>query len=127
MNNLTHQTRTAIERQRGDRFQEFINYLLIQRYGTKFKPNNRHKDKGSDGFINNTTALAVYAPYNVVYSSFMRKIRADHKEYEMNWWKHYPKWCFIYNGEFTGQMRQFIISVNSTTQTIDITASACNF
>lgn len=120
MDNLTYQIRTAIEKQKGDRFQDFVTYLLTEKFGKKFEPNHRHKDKGSDGFINNTIALSVYAPDNAVYLSFIKKIEMDYKKYKMNWKESYPKWCLIYNGEFTGQMRQFIISIDPMAQTVDI-------
>ncbi len=120
MDNLTFQIRTAIDKQKGDRFQEFVTYLLVERFGSKFEPNHRNKDKGSDGFINSTTALSVYAPDKANYSQFMRKIRKDYKKYEANWKVQYPKWCLIYNGEYTGQMRQFIKGIDPMAQTVDI-------
>ena len=51
-----HQIRTAIDELKENNFQDFINELLIKKYGTNFTPIKHKRDKGGDGIINRNSA-----------------------------------------------------------------------
>lgn len=115
-----HQIKMAIDELKENNFQDFINELLIKKYGKNFTPIKNKNDKGNDGIINNTTIIAVYAPSKPTLKKFKDKINEDFEKYKKNWMLNYPNWCFIYNGQFTAEMILSIDELDQGTKKIDI-------
>ena len=115
-----HQIKTAIDELKENNFQDFVTELFIKKYGTNFTPIKNKKDKGSDGIINNTTIIAVYAPNKPDLRRFKSKINEDFDKYKNNWMLNYPNWWFIYNGQFTAEMILSIDELDRGIKKIDI-------
>lgn len=103
-----HQIKMSIDSLKGNNFQDFLNDLFIAKYGINFTPIRNKQDKGGDGILNNKTIIAAYAPDKPNLNRFKSKINTDYEEYKENWTSKYPKWCFVFNGEFTARMLQHI-------------------
>lgn len=99
-----HQLKMAIDGLKENNFQDFMNELLIKKYGINFTPIRQKKDKGGDGILNDTTIIAAYAPDKPNPDRFKRKIKEDYEKYRENWMSKYPKWCVVFNGQFTADM-----------------------
>jgi hypothetical protein len=115
-----HQIRVAIDRRKENQFQRFVDELFIKKYSRSFIPVKQKHDKGCDGILNNNEILAAYAPANHTLKKFKKKIGEDHDSYVKNWKITHPKWCVVYNGEFTAEMIKFIDSLESDAGKIDI-------
>jgi len=100
--NFEHEIKVAIDGLKGNNFQVFVNDLFIIKYGINFTPIRPNKDKGGDGILHNTIIIQVYAPNKI--ERFKRKIKEDYEKYKENWMSKYPKWCIVFNGEFTADM-----------------------
>ncbi|MDP3065906.1 MAG: hypothetical protein Q8N08_04130 [Methanobacteriaceae archaeon] len=92
----------AIDGLKENNFQDFMNELLIKKYGINFTPIRPKKDKGGDGILYNTTIIQAYAPNKP--DRFKKKIEEDYEKYKENWMSKYPKWCIVFNGQFTAGM-----------------------
>ena len=103
-----HQIKMSIDCLKGTSFQDFMNELFIKKYGANFTPIRNKKDKGGDGILNDKTIIAAYAPEKANLNRFKTKIKNDYEEYKENWMSEYPKWCVVFNGEFTAGMLQYI-------------------
>ena len=101
-----HQIKMSIDSLKGNSFQDFMNELFIAKYGINFTPIRNKQDKGGDGILNHKTIIAAYAPDKPNLSKFKSKINTDYDEYKENWMSRYPKWCVVFNGEFTARMLQ---------------------
>lgn len=119
-NLLRHQIKNAIDSRKENNFQEFINLLFIKRYGTSFSPIKAKHDKGCDGILNNQIIIAVYAPHKSELRAFKKKTKDDYNSYKNNWQSHYPKWQYVFNGEYTASMKEYLISLRSDVITLDI-------
>lgn len=117
---LKHQIKVAIERRKENQFQRFVDELFIKKYSRRYIPVKQKHDKGCDGILNNNEILAAYAPDNHTLRKFKKKIGKDHESYVKNWKNTHPKWCVVYNGEFTAEMITFIDSLESEAGKIDI-------
>lgn len=100
--NFEHEIKVAIDGLKENNFQDFMNELLIKKYGINFTPIRPKKDKGGDGILYNTTIIQAYAPNKI--ERFKRKIKEDYEKYKENWMSKYPKWCIVFNGQFTADM-----------------------
>jgi len=100
-----------MERLSGLPFQEFIEELFILKYGNNFVPVKQKRDKGCDGILNGDTILAVYAPEKPDIQLFRKKIKEDHQKYLENFSSQYPQWQVIYNGNFTRERVDYILSL----------------
>ena len=109
---LEVQIKASINALKGINFQEFVNQLLIKKYGKKFTPIKAKRDGGCDGIIANKVVVAAYSPEKANLNEFKRKFNSDYEKYKINWKRKYPKYCFIYNGEFTADMSRHIDSVD---------------
>jgi hypothetical protein len=120
--------RKAIEKQKFNDFQNFINNLMLEKCGNDFVSVKnsfvcvrQKKDKGCDGIHNNETILAVYAPEkDPDIGKFKRKVEEDYEKYVTNWEMNYPSFCFVYNGEYTSEMLLFIDKLNRNIIKCDI-------
>jgi len=119
---LKHQFKTAIDSKKENNFQDFINELFIKRYGDSFSPVKQKRDKGCDGILNNNTIIAAYAPQRVHLRDFKKKTSDDFTSYQQNWQSKYPKWNYVYNGEYTSEMMQYLESLKNDVITTDINA-----
>lgn len=115
-----YQIRAAIQRLKENNFQDFINELLVKKYGPSFTPIKQKRDKGCDGIIGDKTIIAVYAPETPILREFKKKVVDDYDKYKADWCARYPEWCFIYNGEFTAEMVQCIADLGSNVDKWDI-------
>ena len=115
-----YQIKVAIDRLKGNSFQDFMDELLIRKYGKDFTCVKNKRDKGCDGIIGGDTILAEYAPEKSDLREFKKKAKDDYDKYQMHWHSKYPKWCFVYNGEFTADMVQFIEGLGSGLGKCDI-------
>lgn len=108
-------------------FQNFITELYSICYENNFDAIKQKRDKGCDGILNKNTIIAVYAPERYEINSFKNKIKnsnpkslGDFDKYENNWKNKYPNWQFIYNGEITGEMIDFLRALKQDVDFIDI-------
>ena len=114
-----HQIKMAIDGLNGNNFQDFMNYFFIKKYGINFTPIKNKKDKGGDGILNDKTIIAAYAPERHP-ARFKIKIKEDYEKYKTNWISKYPKWCVVFNGEFTADMLLFMNELDSGIKKCDI-------
>lgn len=105
---LEHQIKISIDSLKGNKFQEFLNDIFIVKYGVNFTPVRNKTDKGADGILHNNTIIAAYAPEKSILYKFKDKIGKDYDAYKINWMSEYPKWCVVFNGEFTAGMLQYM-------------------
>lgn len=117
---LEYQIRTAIEKLKGENFQDFIEQLLMRIYSSKFTAIKQKHDDGCDGIIDNKKIIALYAPENHELRIFKNKVKSDYDKYVKNWKAKYPKWLVIYNVEFTAKRIQFIDSLDKNAERWDI-------
>lgn len=103
-----HQIRVAINRLKENNFQDFVDELLIRKYGKNFTCVKNKRDKGCDGIIEGKRIVADYAPEKHDLKEFKKKAKEDYDKYQTYWQMQYPEWCFVYNGKFTAEMIQFI-------------------
>jgi hypothetical protein len=96
-------------------FQKFIDYLFLIKYDTNFVPIKQKRDKGSDGFLNNDTVLALYSPETQSLPKFKKKIGDDYDKYTKNFAQQYKKWMVICNGEITTSMQEYAIGLKKDT------------
>jgi hypothetical protein len=115
-----YQIRVSIQKLKENNFQDFINELLVKKYGLRFTPIKQKRDKGCDGIIEDRTVIAVYAPETPVLREFKKKANDDYDKYKADWCGRYPHWCFIYNGEFTAEMVQCVADLGSNINKWDI-------
>ena len=116
---LKHQFRTAIDSKKEDNFQILVNELFIKKYGNAFSPVKQKRDKGCDGILNNKTILAAYAPEKAILRNFKKKAGDDFEKYKSNW-QRYSEWQYVYNGEYTSEMRNHLQSLKQDVITTDI-------
>lgn len=108
-------------------FQNFISELYSINYENDFDAIKQKRDKGCDGILNKNTIIAVYAPEKYDINSFKSKVKNDNPKslgdfdkYEKFWKSNNPYWHFIYNGEITGEMIDFLRNLKQDVDFIDI-------
>lgn len=99
-----YQIKLAIDQQKKNNFQDFIDKLLLHKYDTKYLPTRQYRDKGCDGIIDGKEVIAVYAPESIELEQFKKKLTADYQLYVTNWKSTYPMFKFIVNAELTAEM-----------------------
>jgi len=122
---LDNAIKTQIKSLLGLEFNEFINKLYAIAYGSRFTPIKQKHDKGSDGILDNQISLSVYSPEKYSLNDFKRKVTNKDKEgdfdkYQINWKNKGYKWMFVYNGEITTEMRNFLVALEKDVEIIDI-------
>lgn len=117
---LRHQVKIAIDRLKETNFQRFVDQFFIKKCGTGYTPIKPKRDKGCDGILDNCEILAVYAPEKYSLKVFKTKTKSDHDEFVKNWKSKYPKWCVVFNGEFTAEMFTFLDDLENGCRKIGI-------
>lgn len=117
---LKHQFRVAIDSRKEGSFNDFVNEIFVKRFGGAFSPVKQKHDKGCDGILDNDTIIAAYAPQKPNLRSFKKKAGDDFYSYKNNWQSNHPKWSYVYNGEYTAEMVQYLKSLKNDVILTDI-------
>jgi hypothetical protein len=127
---LIHEDRlkNVIQSKHDNDFQNFINRLMLEKHSEDlitvrngFVCIRQKRDKGNDGILDNETILAVYAPESKPsLKTFKKKIKEDYLKYANNWKEEYPRFCFVYNREYTAGMIQIVNEIDMNIDKWDI-------
>jgi len=102
-------------------FQNFINELYLRLYGDEFLPSKIGADDGCDGILKKEIIFAIYGPdEKKTLAELKGKIKSDYKKYNEKWKDKYPKWLFIYNGEFSAKVYPVFDELGNGVDKIDI-------
>jgi hypothetical protein len=120
--------RNVIQNKHDNDFQNFINRLMHEKHDedlisvrNSFVCIRQKRDKGNDGILDNETILAAYAPEGKPsLKAFSKKFEDDYLKYVNNWKEEYPRFCFVYNKEYTAGMIKIMNDVDMDIDKWDI-------
>ena len=112
-----------IQSKEGFEFEEFIDELLLLKYGVdNYTPIRRIKDKGNDGTIlSEQKILACYAPRKYSKADFETKVlgaknkEGDFEKYQKNWKTEFPHWEIYVNHEVAPEQLTLIQGLDGNT------------
>ncbi len=112
-----------IQSKEGFEFEEFIDELLLLKYGVdNYTPIRRIKDKGNDGTIlSEQKILACYAPRKYSKADFETKVlgaknkEGDFEKYQKNWKTEFPNWEIYVNHEVAPEQLTLIQGLDGNT------------
>jgi hypothetical protein len=108
--------------QKASDFQNTIDTIYGIVYEKSFVPVKQKRDKGSDGFVNSDTSLALYAPERYQLADFRKKTKSDFEKYRENWQSQYPHWNVLTNLENTGEMISHINGLYQYAELVSVTS-----
>lgn len=120
---LKNAFKMQIQSKEGFDFEEFIDELLLLKYGVDdYIPIRRNKDKGNDGTIlSEHKILACYAPRKYNQPDFKTKVlgapnkEGDFEKYKKNWKAEYPNWEMYVNHEVAPEQLNLIQRLDGKT------------
>lgn len=120
---LKNAFKMQIQSKEGFEFEEFIDELLLLKYGVdNYTPIRRIKDKGNDGTIlSEQKILACYAPRKYSKADFETKVlgaknkEGDFQKYQKNWKTEFPNWEIYVNHEVAPEQLTLIQGLDGNT------------
>lgn len=120
---LKNAFKMQIQSKEGFEFEEFIDELLLLKYGVdNYTPIRRIKDKGNDGTIlSEQKILACYAPRKYSKADFETKVlgaknkEGDFEKYQKNWKTEFPHWEIYVNHEVAPEQLTLIQGLDGNT------------
>ncbi|KNB62589.1 hypothetical protein [Chryseobacterium sp. Hurlbut01] len=120
---LKNAFKMQIQSKEGFEFEEFIDELLLLKYGVdNYTPIRRIKDKGNDGTIlSEQKILACYAPRKYSKADFETKVlgaknkEGDFEKYQKNWKTEFPNWEIYVNHEVAPEQLTLIQGLDGNT------------
>ena len=120
---LKNAFKMQIQSKDGFEFEEFIDELLLLKYGVdNYTPIRRIKDKGNDGTIlSEQKILACYAPRKYSKADFETKVlgaknkEGDFEKYQKNWKTEFPHWEIYVNHEVAPEQLTLIQGLDGNT------------
>lgn len=120
---LKNAFKMQIQSKEGFEFEEFIDELLLLKYGVdNYTPIRRIKDKGNDGTIlSEQKILACYAPRKYSKADFETKVlgaknkEGDFEKYQKNWKTEFLNWEIYVNHEVAPEQLTLIQGLDGNT------------